>query len=182
MRLPAHVRVLVVGGEATAHEDHAFAGEIERRIGAERLAPRVTITGHCPEDEVSAHLLAADMAALPFSDGASFRRGSLLAALAHGLPTITTFPHEDQRPKTKDERLNSFRPSSFVLRPLVDGENVLLVPPGDAGALAEAIALLEGDAALRARLAEGGRALAGQFSWETIAARHEKLYRRMARG
>jgi glycosyltransferase involved in cell wall biosynthesis len=39
---------------------------------------------------------------------------------------------------------------------LVDGESALLVPPGDAHALAEAMRSVAGDSELRARLSEGG--------------------------
>jgi glycosyltransferase involved in cell wall biosynthesis len=163
-RLPERFRLLVVGGAATQPEDRAYAAEVERQIEERGLRQRISITGHCAEAEVSAHLLAADLAALPFADGASFRRGSLLAALAHGLPTITTT--NDERRTTNESRL-------------VDGDNVLLIPPADVDALARAIERLAADAPLRARLGDAGRALAAQFSWETIAERHEELYRAM---
>jgi glycosyltransferase involved in cell wall biosynthesis len=175
-RLPASVRLLIIGGAASAPEDRAYAGQIQRQIAAHGLAPRVTITGHCPADQVSGHLLAADLAALPFGDGASFRRGSLLAALAHGLPTVTTFPAKDERWEMEDIHANCFRLSSPVLRPLEDEENALLVAPGDAQALAGAIARLASDLELRERLATGGRALAQQFAWPAIAEQHEALY------
>ena len=142
------------------------------------------ITGHCAEEEVSAHLLAADIAALPFADGASFRRGSLLAALAHGLAVVTTWPTTDDRRPTTDDRASSaslHRPSSIVHRPLIDGENALLVPPGDAPALVAAIERLANNSGLRERLASGGRALAAQFGWDAIAAQHEQLYERLLR-
>ena len=174
--LPPHVHLLVVGGAASAPEDRAYAERIQRQIAEQGLAPRITITGQRPAAEVSADLLAADLAALPYSDGASFRRGSLLAALAHGLPTVTTQPQElgaeNQAPSSR--RLASS--SQLTIPRLVDGEHALLVKPGDAEALASAIARLAHDAELRARLASGGRALAEQFGWPAIAERHEALY------
>ena len=146
------------------------------------LDQRVTITGRCAEADVSAHLLAADIAALPFADGASFRRGSLLAALAHGLAVVTKPQTDDQGRKTnEDDQARRFGRSSSVLRPFVDGENMLLVPPGDAPALVAAIERLARDTRLREQLAAGGRALAAQFSWDAIAAQHEQLYERLIR-
>jgi glycosyltransferase involved in cell wall biosynthesis len=71
--------------------------------------------------------------------------------------------------------------SSFIVHRLQAGENVLLVPPGDASALAGAIERLAADAALRERLSAGGRALAAQFGWDAIAGRHEELYQGITR-
>jgi glycosyltransferase involved in cell wall biosynthesis len=183
-QLPAHFRLIVIGGAATAPEDRAYADAIRQQIARLGLEQRLTITGHCAEEEVSAHLLAADIAGLPFADGASFRRGSLLAALAHGLPVVTTVPANDQgRPMNGDPQTpaRSLDHSSLVLRPFVDGENVLLVPPGDALALVAAIERLAQDTVLHERLAAGGRALAAQFGWDAIAAEHEQLYARLLR-
>jgi polysaccharide biosynthesis protein PslF len=158
-RLPERVRLLVIGGDAPAEADQEYAAQIRQRITHGPLAARVQITGHCAEAEVSAHLLAADIAALPFSDGASFRRGSLLAALAHGVPVVTTINAE---------------------RGTLNAEHAaLLVPPGDPTALAGAIERLVADPVLRARLGAGGRAVAAHFGWDAIAARHEELYRRL---
>lgn len=155
--LPETFRLIVIGGEATAPQDRMYADEVRRQIDALRLGKRVLITGFCDDATVSAHLLAADLAALPFADGASFRRGSLLATLAHGVPTITT-------------------PGSAAL---IDRTHVVLTPPGDPETLAGAIMRLANDPALRERLSASGAALAAQFSWETIARQHEELYHRV---
>jgi len=172
-QLPARFHLLIIGGAATAPEDRVYAEAIRRQIVELGLDQRVIITGQSAEADVSAHLLAADIAALPFADGASLRRGSLLAALAHGLPVVTT-----------DDRASSasiHRPSSIAHRPLIDGENALLVQPGDAPALAAAIERLASDSGLRQQLAAGGRALAAQFGWDAIATQHERLYARLMR-
>lgn len=54
---------------------------------------------------------------------------------------------------------------------LVDGVSGLLVPTGDAGATAEAVGRLLDDDALRARVAESGRARAARFGEERTAER-----------
>lgn len=52
-----------------------------------------------------------------------------------------------------------------------DGESALLVPPGDAEALAGAITRLHDDPALRQRLSEAARALSTRYTWQARAER-----------
>ena len=59
-----------------------------------------------------------------------------------------------------------------------DGENCLLVPPGDARATADAILRLLDDSDLRMRLSAAGTATASGFSHEIEARRHLELYAR----
>ena len=66
-------------------------------LGRPDLAPRLAATGGVAPSEVSAHLAACDVLVQPFEDGASARRGSLMAGLALGLPTIT-----NRGPSTED--------------------------------------------------------------------------------
>lgn len=155
--LSPRFKLLIVGGAAPQPDDQRYAADVQAVIAARNLHDRVTITGPCPAPTVSAHLLAADLLALPFSDGASYRRGSLLAALAHGVPTITTPPAQPLEP------------------PLRDREHVFFVQPDPANIRA-AIEQLAADQPLRDRLAQGGRALAEQFAWPAIAALHENVY------
>jgi glycosyltransferase involved in cell wall biosynthesis len=156
-------RLLIIGGAATAPQDIAHAATVRARVAALGLGPRVTEIGHVSAEQVSAHLLAADLAALPFRDGASFRRGSLLAALAHGCPVLTTEPADPD-----DDAL-------------LAGAAVL-VPPGEPVALAAAIERLADAPQARKALGAAGPPLAARFSWDAIARRHEDLYQKLGAG
>jgi glycosyltransferase involved in cell wall biosynthesis len=165
------LRLLIIGGEASATDGARFgahgdpaSGDLAGAIRARGLAGRVGVTGALPAAAIAAHLAAADLAALPYRDGASWRRGSLLAALAAGLPVVTTDPAPGYD-------------AAGALPALTDGVGAILVPPADPAALAAALGRLAGDAPHRARLAAGALALAARFDWDTIAATHLDLYR-----
>ena len=82
----------------------------------------------------------------------------LAEAMASGLPTVAT-------------RVGG------MPELVVDGETGLLVPPDDAGALADALVRLLEDPALASRLGAGGRARAVErFSWDAVAERALSLY------
>jgi len=136
----------------------SYHAAFAQRLANFAHADRVVWTGYLEPAEVSAHLLAADLAVLPFRDGASMRRGSLLATLDHGLPVISS-----QGPSAGRNGLGA--------------ENGLcLVPAGDAHALARTILTLARDAELRARLGERASEFARTFSWPQIAARTLAVY------
>lgn len=158
-------RLLMVGGglgssDPTNRATATQLADLARQLGVESS---LTWTGYLEPREVSAALLSADMAVLPYADGASFRRGSLLAVLEHGLPLVTT----EGVPGPGVE-------GNWPL--LVDGENALLVKVGDVEGLAAAVGRVAGDARSRHRLSEGARALSGFFSWASIAESHARLY------
>jgi polysaccharide biosynthesis protein PslF len=167
-QLDAPYRLALIGGEAGASDadNRRYGEELLALEGALRLGGRVWRSGMLAAQDVSALLQSCDIAVLPFRDGASYRRGSLLATLAHGLPLITTQPDRALDP------------------PLRDGVEALLLA-GDEGALPDQIAAavrrLAGDAALCARLSQGGRELAAQFGWPAIARQHAELYRGLVR-
>jgi glycosyltransferase involved in cell wall biosynthesis len=54
------------------------------------LAGRIHGVGDLAADDLADHLCACDVLVQPYSDGATTRRGSLFAALALGVPTVTT--------------------------------------------------------------------------------------------
>ncbi len=151
---------LVHMGAAVAPSDPSqadHAARCRRRIAERGLQEHVWETGYRPPEEIAWAFAAVDACALPYRDGASFRRGTLLAALAHGRAVISTLPR-------------------VPIPELRDGENILLVPPEDPAALATAIRRILEDPALRARLMAGARALAERFTWERIAAQVEEVF------
>jgi glycosyltransferase involved in cell wall biosynthesis len=164
LALVPNARLLMVGGQVGASDETnaAYLAQVKNLVAELNLSARVIWTGYTEAAQVSANLLAADICVLPYRDGASFRRGSLMAALAHGLAIVTTTPA-----------------SNGEGAKIRDGENALLVPPQDPPALAEAINRLANDGALRARIALGAKRLSELFTWDKIAAQHLNLYERI---
>lgn len=104
------------------------------------LAGRLHATGTLAATDVSHHIRACTLMMQPYPDGVSSRRTSVMAALAHGIPVVTT-----------EGRL-----SEPVWR---DSGAVVLVPLQDAGGLATAVASLASDPARLRDLSCKGREL-----------------------
>ena len=122
------------------------------------MVKNVVWLGHCERARVATLLEASDLYVVPYDDGISTRRGTLLAGLVHSLPIVSTYPS---------------RPSSRFR----DGENVVLVPPRDPIALTRALGMLIASPDLRQKIRSGARALAAEFSWTHIAADTVAVYR-----
>jgi glycosyltransferase involved in cell wall biosynthesis len=66
--------------------------------------------------------------------------------------------------------------------PEVVGDAGVLVPPGDAGALASALQMFVDDPSELTRLADRARQRAEQYSWSNVARRQHDLYLEMLTG
>lgn len=144
--------LVFIGGRTGASDsanNQAFLVRLEQLIREEGVEDRVHWTGYLPNEAVSAHMTAADIMVLPYRDGVSLRRGTLMAALAHGRPVISTRP-------------------TVSIPELDHGTEIWLVPPDEPASLAEAIQMVADDDELRRRLAAGAQRTAQQFSWDKI--------------
>jgi glycosyltransferase involved in cell wall biosynthesis len=152
LRSQPRARLLVLGGPAGASDptDLRTASRVSGSL--QRFRSRTLQTGWLPQPELSAHLLAGDVALLPYLDGASARRGSLLACAEHGLPIIST------------------QPAGSEVAPYVRA-----VDP-DAAALADAVLRAARDPAPLSTLS---RTLASEMSWSRITALHVAMYDRL---
>ena len=122
--------------------DGPLRADLERQIETLEVADRVHLLGARDAAGVRAELAAATVFALPCRVDAQGDVDSgplaILEAMAARTPVIST-------------------PVGGIAEVVVDGASGLLVPPGDAPALAAAIDRLLSDANLRASLARGGR-------------------------
>ncbi len=159
-------RLLMVGGKVGASDptNQEYLDRVEKLTVELGVADKVQWTGFTSSDQVSANLLAADCAVLPYREGATLRHGSLMAALTHGLPIVSTQASAGAE----------VDPDLFPM--LRDGESALLVPPEDPVRLAAAVERVMTDPALRVRLAEAAAGLSKQFEWDAIARRHLEVY------
>lgn len=127
-------------------------------VGAPRLdlAPEIAVVspGHLEPDELSLHLRASDMLLLPFMDGASTRRTTLMAGLAHGLPVVGLR-------SAATDRVLAERPDALTLTPI-----------GDVAAYCDATLALAQDADRRDRVGHAARELyLVEFDWPVLARR-----------
>jgi glycosyltransferase involved in cell wall biosynthesis len=142
MGLLPHVvtRLLDEAGDRTMLLVGRGGGALRDLIVAERpeLRARIVATGGLSPEEASTHLAACDVLVQPYEDGASARRGSLMAGIALGRPTVT----------------NRGRHTEALW---ADERPVLLTESPAPHALAGAVTRLLADAALRERIADNAR-------------------------
>ena len=132
---------------------------VAERVGTLGLAEAFTSLGYVHYDDVPAVYRRADLFASPtYSEGFS---NTILEAMAAGLPIVSCH-------------------AVGVVDCLRDGENGLLVQPGDIHSLADALARLLDDAPLRRRLAECAcEEVHRLYSWPVVARQIAGVYARV---
>ena len=144
----ADCQLVVVG-------DGALRRGYERRVEEEGI-PDVRFCGFIPEQEKPGYLTAADIYCAPNTGKESFGV-ILLEAMASGRPVVAT-------------AIDGFR------QVLTEGREGLLVPPGDDGAMATALARLLDHPEQRLEMGRAGRAAAVGYAWPLVADRVLEVY------
>ncbi len=153
-------RLVVVGGETDEPVDAHEAG-VRRRVTTLGLANAVTFVGAQPQERLRDWYVAADVIVLP-SYYESFGMVAL-EAMACGSPVVAS-------------RVGGLQTT------VRDGVTGLLVPEGDPCALADTIARVLADGALRWRLGREGQRWASQHRWPCVAEAISREYATLARG
>ena len=151
-RLPEGVRLTIVGHGAL---------EPQVRAAAAAKPGRIDFLGQRSQPEVLALWRRARVAVLPsYSDPFPF---TVLEALSQGTPVVGSAV-------------------SGIPEMVTDGENGLLVPPGDGRALASAVSRILDDAPLWSRLSAGASSRASTFFLASGAPRMLAAYNESVRG
>jgi glycogen(starch) synthase len=157
------VLVDAFASEQLADLNLVFAGDgferarLEARAAAHGLAARVRFLGSVDRARLPGLLRGARAFALP-SRGEPFGI-ALLEAMAAGVPSVAA-------------------EAGGIPELVRDGQNALLFEAENPTALAEALARVTRDEALRERLVRGGRKTAAELNWGRIAHRYEEVYLR----
>ncbi|MBM2826349.1 MAG: glycosyl transferase, group 1 [Dehalococcoidia bacterium] len=170
-------RLMMIGEQVGASDitNIAYRDMILRMAHDLSLTESIIWTGYMPLADLSAALASLDICLLPYEDGASFRRNTLISALAHGIPVVTTVPKVE------------VAPAQFAALPwegptLVNRENCILVHPKSPEAIVEAVMNLVSSNSLCQRLGQGGRAIANAFSPQAAAEKTVQVYRSVLEG
>ena len=147
-QLPADVRLWIAS-------DGPETEELKARYPADS---RIEWLGRIPDDEKLDRLARAAVFCAPSLRGESFGI-VLLEAMAAGTPVVAC-------------DIDGYRNVA------THGENALLVPPGDSGALAAALARIIADSRLAASLTEAGQEHSQSFSMDSLAVKYVEMYYR----
>lgn len=146
------VALVIAGGDGWG------ADALAEAVAATRWRSRIVRTGYVDDDRLQSLLAGATVLAFPsVYEGFGFPP---LEAMAAGVPVVAT---------------------SVGAVPEVVGDAGLLVAPGDADALADALGRVLDDDGLRSELVARGRARAATFTWEACADGLASMYRDAAR-
>ncbi|MGZ8582878.1 MAG: glycosyltransferase family 4 protein [Actinomycetota bacterium] len=146
--------LLTVGG------DGADRGAVDGLPASARS--RVAMLGRLDHADVPSVLAGADVAVAAATGQESFGY-SVVEAMASGVPVVAT-------------DIEGYRQVA------TDDVDALLVPPGDAVALASAIGRIIDDGELARRLTDAGRTKAATFDWQVVVERIEDVYRSVLAG
>ncbi|MEW6516234.1 MAG: glycosyltransferase [candidate division FCPU426 bacterium] len=146
-------------------ERDPYQRRLARMLATSGLAAITLRPGYAPAVQTAERLACADCAVLPFQDGVSQKRGSLLACMAQGLPVVTTAP----------AALESAQ------GPFQNERNMLMVNL-DTASLAQAVERLMDDPGLRAGLGRGALEASAQFDWKAIGRRYLELFHSVREG
>jgi glycosyltransferase involved in cell wall biosynthesis len=152
------VRLTVVG-------DGPIRPDLEAQAARLGISDRVSFLGMLPNEDLPARFAAADLFVVPsIIDETGDREGlpvSILEAAASGVPVVAS---------------DVGGISDFV----EDGVTGLLVRPGDATVLADAIQRLASDGGLVRTMVIAARArVEDGFSWDSVSDRFDTIYRRL---
>ncbi len=135
--------------------------EIKSQAQYLEIQSHLDIHSNVHQAQVSQLLAESTICILPFSDGASPRRGSLQACLLHEKPVITTQPK--------------------VSEPLFQhGSNLWLLKELSKDEVYNAVLQLSENADLYKKLVQGSKILAQSYDWEQIAIRHDAIYQNIS--
>ncbi len=155
------VQLVLIGERSNTVDgdaDSRYLLALDEAIRQHGLEDAVHATGYLPDNEVSAWLSAVDLVVLPYLDGASFRRSSLIAALHQGCAIITTVP--------------------FVTEPAFDhGENLWLAPPRSSEGIENAVLHLLAEPEQIGVLRAGAEELSKTFDWNGVTSSTLAFYR-----
>ena len=146
-------KLLIIGNEISKYP------HLRRLVHRFNLHQHVRFLGFVPDATLAALYRLASVFVFP-----SLYEGfglPPLEAMAGGAPVIT---------------------SNVSSLPEVVGDAAILIDPMDAGAIADAMARVLGDAGLRADLVRRGRDRVKLFSWERSVSRVREVYAELARG
>lgn len=149
-----HFKFLGGGMRDHGHYEREFHNRIKRLA----LDGSVEHSGLIPEAEVSKWLDMSRFVFLPYNRGLSDRRGSFMAAIAHGKAVLTS-------------------PPAIGMPFLKNGWNVLWPEEHAPHQYVLLFEKLLRDNELVLRLGKGAKALSRHFSWEKIAGAHEMVLR-----
>lgn len=149
-RLDKTTRLYLVG-------DGTLMSDLRNEVDDRNISESVKFIGSVSHDEIQNYYAAADIFCLPsYHESLGIVN---LEAMAAGTPVVTT-------------RIDA------IEEYIKDGENGLLIPPGDADALTQALSRLANCPDLRSKLAAAGRTTATRFSWSSQAEKMEMFYKR----
>ena len=149
-----NVHLLMIGERVGASDptNYAYLQAVEERIASLGLSERVRWSGRLSDEAVAESLNAIDVLVMPYTDGASLRRGTLMAGLVNGCGIVTTTP---QSP----------------LPDLREGVEWLTVPADDPDATAQVVARIADEPVLAEKLRANARtafSTAGKVSLPAI--------------